>query len=264
MTPLLDPEEAALARSNVISNLIGDGHLWRVYDVNGCPACFTPRRTPGLSECTSCREVVGRNPLGLDSLDVVTLSTPREGLEPLAIRWKDAYGGGSNSDLHKLAAPLSAYLETHSDALGLSSDVLITDVPSSSALIRSAMNLCRTIGWYDVEMETVGGARDPGRKQRHLEQDVRRRLTRDDWVVDEEAVGGRETVLIDDVMTSGASLHSYASALKLAGAWRIRGLVLIRNIGGTVYQEVLQAEQRADATPWSREQRSFRKLSGLG
>lgn len=265
MTALPDPEEAASARSGVISELIDHGRLWRIYDVNGCPACFAPRRTPGYAMCASCREVIDSNPLGLDSIDFVTLSTPREGLEPTVIRWKDAYGGGSTSDLLRLAAPLSAYLERHSAALGLNSpDVFVTSVPSSSALIPSLMDLCREVGWFNVGVEKVGHARDPTRKQRYLSFDVRRRLTRQDWVVDEAEVAGRQAVLVDDVMTSGASLHSYAAALKFAGAWRIRGVVLVRNIGGTVYQEVLHAERREGASPWGAEQRSVRKLSGLG
>ena len=42
------------------------------------------------------------------------------------------------------------------------------------------------------------------------------------------AVRGRNVALVDDVMTSGASLFSAAQALRQAGAARITGLVLAR------------------------------------
>ena len=43
-----------------------------------------------------------------------------------------------------------------------------------------------------------------------------------------QEVAGRAVLLVDDVMTSGASLHSAAQALRQAGARRIAALVLAR------------------------------------
>jgi predicted amidophosphoribosyltransferase len=43
-----------------------------------------------------------------------------------------------------------------------------------------------------------------------------------------DAAGGRHLVLVDDVMTSGASLHAAARALRMAGATRVSALVLAR------------------------------------
>lgn len=43
-----------------------------------------------------------------------------------------------------------------------------------------------------------------------------------------DAASGRHLVLVDDVMTSGASLHAAAGALRLAGASRVSALVLTR------------------------------------
>lgn len=42
------------------------------------------------------------------------------------------------------------------------------------------------------------------------------------------AIAGRHVVLVDDVMTSGASLYTAAAALRQAGATRVTGLVLAR------------------------------------
>ena len=43
-----------------------------------------------------------------------------------------------------------------------------------------------------------------------------------------EEVRGRQVLLVDDVMTSGASLHAAAQALRQAGARRIAAVVLAR------------------------------------
>jgi predicted amidophosphoribosyltransferase len=41
-------------------------------------------------------------------------------------------------------------------------------------------------------------------------------------------IAGKRVVLVDDVMTSGASLHAAARVLRSAGAAHITGLVLTR------------------------------------
>jgi predicted amidophosphoribosyltransferase len=50
------------------------------------------------------------------------------------------------------------------------------------------------------------------------------------WVTPERmsAVRGQRVVLVDDVMTTGASMHEAARALRVMGAAHITGLVLAR------------------------------------
>ncbi len=51
-----------------------------------------------------------------------------------------------------------------------------------------------------------------------------------------EEVRGKAVLLVDDVMTSGASLHGAAKALRQAGAARVSAVVLARTEGGSVPQ----------------------------
>ncbi len=67
--------------------------------------------------------------------------------------------------------------------------------------------------------------------QRTLPRSERLRAVQDAFAVDPlqaHRVAKKRLVLVDDVMTSGASLHAAARALRQAGASHITGLVLAR------------------------------------
>lgn len=63
--------------------------------------------------------------------------------------------------------------------------------------------------------------------QRGLTRDVRQRNLRDAFVASDR-VRGRRVVLIDDVMTTGATCHAAAQALKRAGATYVLAAVALR------------------------------------
>lgn len=63
--------------------------------------------------------------------------------------------------------------------------------------------------------------------QRGLTRDVRQRNLRDAFIASDR-VRGRRIVLIDDVMTTGATCHAAARALKRAGATHVVAAVVLR------------------------------------
>jgi len=70
-----------------------------------------------------------------------------------------------------------------------------------------------------------------GPAQSSLPRDQRLRNVKDAFAVDPLLAGqirDKRVVLVDDVMTSGASLHAAASALRAAGAAHITGMVMAR------------------------------------
>ena len=65
---------------------------------------------------------------------------------------------------------------------------------------------------------------------RAVDVEERRSNVADAFVCRDERVKGKETILIDDVCTSGATLESCAAVLKNRGATSVWGLTLAREI----------------------------------
>ncbi|VVD91879.1 Orotate phosphoribosyltransferase [Pandoraea aquatica] len=63
--------------------------------------------------------------------------------------------------------------------------------------------------------------------QRRLSRDARQRNLRDVFTASER-IEGRHVVLIDDVMTTGATCDAAAAALKRAGAVHVLAAVVLR------------------------------------
>jgi hypothetical protein len=239
---------ASADREKVIAGLTEEGSLWPVIDVNGCPVCATPKRSLRYEACPECKELAHLHGGALRSFEMVTLSTPQEGFETQVREWKDFWRcavDGPGEDLaRRVAAPLSSYLDAHAAALGLNDRrSLLTWVPSSSELIPRALDRARMDGWFAPRLRRTGELAEGVMRQRQLGHAGRKSKTANDWIVGGK-VKDRKVLLLDDVYTSGASMHSFAAALVVAGAREVSGLALVRNIGGTVYQEALADSTR--------------------
>ena len=143
----------------------------------------------------------------------------------------------------RLGKKLGGLLLSPWNSLGLSpgdSPVLIP-VPLHSSRRRErgfnqaellAHGLCRALAGASfaprVESHCLRRTR-PTPPQTGLSLNARKENVRNVFTVDkEERIQGRTAVLVDDVMTTGATLSACAGALKKAGALRVFGLTLAR------------------------------------
>ena len=93
-----------------------------------------------------------------------------------------------------------------------------------------ALEICHQLGAAKTDAGLLLRLRDT-RPQTALSRAERQANLRHAFAVDPlrvDAAGSRHLVLVDDVMTSGASLHAAARALRMAGATRVSALVLAR------------------------------------
>jgi hypothetical protein len=105
-------------------------------------------------------------------------------------------------------------------------------IPSSSALVDRAVARMRDEGW--LAPLVAGGAlrADPGRPRQSTVEGVeaKRAAAAGKYSADPAAVSGCNVVLIDDVYTTGYSMHDAARAVTEAGAEYVTGVVYARRI----------------------------------
>lgn len=92
--------------------------------------------------------------------------------------------------------------------------------------VEIARPLARAWG-LSLRLDAVRRVRD-GPPQASLEGAARRRNVRGAFAADARVVAGRSVLVVDDVMTTGATLDALARELKRAGAVRVENVVLAR------------------------------------
>lgn len=111
----------------------------------------------------------------------------------------------------------------------------VVPMPLSAQRLRErgfnqALEIARRLAPTRTDAHTLLRIRDTA-PQRLLDRAGRLRNVRGAFAVEPSRAGrikGRHVLLVDDVMTSGASLHAAALALRQAGAVRVSALVLAR------------------------------------
>lgn len=203
-----------------------------------CPGCGME----GQALCVACRRVLSRRrdepagvPLGL------MFSQPA-GIAQL--EWCAGYGGVARACLHalkydgeqRLAAPLGELLAERWRRAGVGGELLVP-VPVHAARRRErgfdqAELLAQAAGVH-LGLPVIGAVARVGRTraQHALKRDARATNVGRVFGVPEDlvpSVSGRWAILVDDVVTTGATLSGCAAALLAVGARAVSALALAR------------------------------------
>ena len=187
-----------------------------------CPRCAEPRRSGWI--CGRCRA-------GSAPLDGVRAACRFEGLARQSVHDLKYRGA-------RVRAPLLAeLLEQALAARPIRFDVLVP-VPLSPERRRQrgfnqAELVARALGeriGVPVDPDALARVRDTPRQVGRTGQAREQNVADAFACPSPEAVRGRRVGVLDDVMTTGATLRACATALRTAGAERVYGLVVAREV----------------------------------
>lgn len=187
-----------------------------------CRTCALPV-TAGLDQCGACI----RSPTGLDAcLTAVTYAYP---WSRLIVEFKFRARPGWASSFATLLRSTPWVEPALEDAL------FVVPMPLSAERLRArgfnqALELARQLAPGRTEHGLLLRIRDTA-AQSGLPRAQRLRNVRHAFAIEPVRAGllaGAKVVLLDDVMTSGASMYAAAGALRSAGATHITGIVLAR------------------------------------
>jgi hypothetical protein len=188
---------------------------------------------------------------------MLTVSTKRDSPEHLIWSWKeeaDAAGvrQAPSEWLSSVGTHLAAYLQAHERRL-LGDDPLVTSIPSRVPLVACALDAPAARERLLVRIERTGDKNGSWLQHTMGGQTERLARTTADWLVDGRAVSGRHVLLIDDVFVTGASMFSYAAALKSAGARHVGCIAVTRHVSLTHadYFDALRIVRRTRSWEWS-------------
>lgn len=198
-------------------------HDFRAFPDDTCEFCGGP--VDGYHLCYQCKLATPY----VDHLIASSYSLD-SGLEPLVRAYKDYGRAWAASPLASLVIDV---IERHADCINayLGPNAIHTWVPADSQkrgfdhlenLISSSPSV-EEFGWIPrvLERDRAHDRPRPGRAGHYINPDAYR-VTQD--------VRGANVLLFDDLWTSGASMASSAASLRAAGAGRIVGLVLGRQL----------------------------------
>jgi predicted amidophosphoribosyltransferase len=226
--------------------------------VSRCSTCLIPtvRQT---GRCRSCEQLRHALSAPLRSLEFLTMATASSNQHRVLAACKDEIrerGAAPAEWLRRYAAALSAYSEAHRLRLLVDGE-LVTAVPSGAPTVEAAFAVAAERGWFAPTI-TPSGAKAREWSSREGELTDRLALRADSWRVDVDVVRGRAVVLFDDVFVTGATVYSYADALRCAGAVEVRAVVLERVVdarvhGGHDHLDALRDVRDVGPYDWSAE-----------
>jgi ComF family protein len=185
-----------------------------------CPVCWQPQRQG--DPCGRCRE--GRPAFQGARSPYLYQGVAREAVQALKYNYLSALA-------QPMAEPMARYVEEEA----IEADVLVP-VPlyarrqrlrgynQSALLARELSRLCS----LPLAERGLGRRRNTPPQARSADAEARKRNVADAFVADRRWVEGKRILLIDDVMTTGATLDACARALRQAGAASVWALTFAR------------------------------------
>jgi ComF family protein len=192
-----------------------------------CPTCaLTLSRTSDNGHAAHCRNCV-QHPSPLDAcVAAVSYTFPWAGC---IARFKFQ----ADPSLARALAHLMRHAPWVEPALDAAS--LVVPMPLSPKRLRErgfnqALELARHLAPHKTHAHTLLRSGDSAHQVGASRQERLAHVRDAFWVAPEQVstVRGRRVVLVDDVMTTGASMYKATGALRAAGALHITGLVLAR------------------------------------
>ena len=209
-----------------------------------CEVCHAATR-PGRRRCFACFRTSAQVTLPAERVVPVSLYRTGDHLWHALRRYKDGQEAALRRRLGRgLGRLLHAFLRRHLDCIApdVSPDWRITVVPPTRrrAQRHPLEKVVRHPRWLRRRYaRTLRTAARPGH---NAASDTAFEVIRD--------VGGLELVLVDDTFTTGASVQSAVSALRLAGARVVAVVVIGRVVNPDASPEEAALWAAARKTPW--------------
>lgn len=246
-------------REHVLDRLRDAGALWPIVDHWSCRTCAQPRleRYGGPDACAQCRRLAARHDSSLNTLLPITYTSYDWKLGRGLREFKDADRCSARSHWALgFGAILSSFLEAQMPRLGRGRYDRIVTVPTSSPVVERSLRRAAREGWWSPSVVSVASVARGFERQRRRNAAQRQTVDPAKWAVDEEALNGAiEVLVVDDMLTTGASLFSFAHALRRSGVAFVDAVVVARNVGqrdATWVRPVLERRVH-QAGPWTPE-----------